>query len=111
MKNINANNNYNSTDIFLQIKQKLMDEEFINKYGTSSFMNMDREYKNYIEQTYEKLKGQFEIINKNPTDGITREELIDFLKSNNKNEVEFNPDNVDKIFEVVDLNKDKEIQM
>ena len=106
-----SNNNYNSTEIFLQIKQKLMDEEFINRYGTSSFMNMDREYQNYIEQTYEKLKGQFETVNKNPADGITREELIDFLKSYDNTEVEFNADNVDKVFEVVDLNRDKEIQM
>jgi hypothetical protein len=58
---------------------KLVDENLMQKYGTSLEVNMGREYQKYLDKKYKDLKQEFNKINKNSDDIITVEELTDFL--------------------------------
>ena len=58
---------------------KLVDENLMQKYGTSLEVNMGREYQKYLDKKYKDLKQEFDKINKNSDDIITVEELTDFL--------------------------------
>jgi len=58
---------------------KLVDENLMQKYGTSLEVNMGREYQKYLDKKYKDLKQEFDKINKNSDDIITAEELTEFL--------------------------------
>lgn len=103
-----------TSEIYNEIKAKLMDQQFMNKYGTSVAVNMGREYQKHLEEKYEKLKLEFDKINKNPDDGIDRQELIDFLNSFKKSsgkEINFSEDYVEQLFKFLDLDKNNIITM
>lgn len=64
-----------------EIKMKVMDQNFINKYGTSVSDTMANEYKDYIEKRYTTLHQEFMKIDKNGDDYITIDELTQFLNT------------------------------
>lgn len=99
-------------EIFNEIKNKLSDPVFTNKYGTSVTFNMGREYQKHLEEKYAKLKKEFDKINKNPNNGIDKLELLEFFKNyQQKNTINFSEDYVDKLFNLIDLDKNNEITM
>ena len=52
------------------------------------------------------------MINKNPDDGITRAELSQFIESKKKDKnIPFGDEYIEKIFAIMDINKDNEITM
>jgi hypothetical protein len=58
---------------------KLVDENLMQKYGTSLEVNMGREYQKYLDRKYKELKHEFDKINKNSDEIITIQELTEFL--------------------------------
>jgi hypothetical protein len=99
-------------EIFEEIRNKLMDPNFVNRYGTSAAINMSRDYKKYLSENFERLKDEFDKINKQPEDGITKKELSDFLEANKKNkDLKITQNYIDKIFNIMDMNKDSQITM
>lgn len=105
------NNNFRE-EIFNEIKDKLMDENFISKYGTSVSVNMGREYQKYLEENYIRLKNEFDKINKNSEDGITKAELREFLQSRRRDDhSNFGDKDINALFSLIDINKDSEITM
>lgn len=84
------------------LTSKLIDENLMNKYGTSLEINMGREYQKYLDEKYVFLKNEFAKINKNADDVITYDELVDFLKGY-ENEVNFNLKRLEKFLKMVML--------
>jgi hypothetical protein len=72
----------NTDDLVNQITEELFDENLQQRFGTSLSINMTSEYQKYIKNKYKELHNEFSKINKNPNDGITVEELLEFLKQN-----------------------------
>jgi hypothetical protein len=107
------NNDGLSNEIFQEIKSKLTDNEFIKKYGTSVSVNMGREYEKHLQEKYTKLKAEFDKINKNPDDGIDKEELLDFLNNYSKGnaKIEFSKDYLERLFMFLDLDHNNQITM
>jgi hypothetical protein len=68
-----------SSQLTAKLTAKLLDENLMQRYGTSLNINMGREYQKYLDEKYHKLKGEFDKINKNSDDVITLDEMIDFL--------------------------------
>lgn len=64
-----------------QMTNKLLDENLMQRYGTSLNINMGREYQKYLDTKYHDLKAEFDRINKNSDDVITIDEMILFLNS------------------------------
>ena len=69
----------NSSELTAQITSKLLDENLMQRYGTSLNINMGREYQKYLDEKYSKLKVEFDKINKNSDDVITLDELTEFM--------------------------------
>jgi hypothetical protein len=101
-----------TNEIYEEIKAKLMEPVFMNRYGTSLSMNMTQEYKKYLKENFVRLKNEFDLINKGTEDGITKDELIEYLLNNSKNsKLEFSPEYVDNLYYLMDVNKDCQITM
>jgi hypothetical protein len=64
-----------------RLTAELLDENLMQRYGTSLDINMGREYQKYLDKKYHDLKSEFDKINKNHDDFITLEELTEFLNS------------------------------
>ena len=64
-----------------QLISKLVDENLMQRYGTSLEVNMGREYQKYLDKKYQELKHEFDKINKNSDDFISQQELTEFLNS------------------------------
>lgn len=62
-----------------EITEKLMDSTLASRFGTSVKENQGREYEKRIKAKYRQLEQQFLSIDKNADDGISVEELIEFL--------------------------------
>ncbi len=77
-----ASNRKVTDDLVSDITDQLMDEDLQETFGTSLLVNMGREYKKLLLQKYRKLQYEFKKINKDPSDGITVKELIEFLNNN-----------------------------
>ncbi len=72
-----------TTDDFVSdITANLMDENLQERFGTSLEVNMGREYQRHLLEKYRTLQLEFKKINKDSRDGITVNELIDFLNTN-----------------------------
>ena len=101
-----------TNEIYEEIKDKLMDPGFVNRYGTSATMNMSQEYKKYLGENFIRLKKEFDVINKDSDDNITREELVEFLKNSNvESKLEFDAEYIDKIYNLIDIDRDSHITM
>lgn len=64
-----------------ELTKKLVDENLMQRYGTSLNINMGREYQKYLDDKYNLLKREFDRINKNSDEVITIEEMVEFLNS------------------------------
>ena len=60
---------------------QIIDESLMQRYGTSLSINMGREYQQYLEEKYVKLKKEFEKINLDLDEGIDSYELTSFLNT------------------------------
>lgn len=72
----------NTDDFVNAITSELMDESLQTRFGTSLQVNMGREYQKILVEKYRELHKEFKRINKDPRDGITVDELLDFLNTN-----------------------------
>ncbi len=102
-------------EIYAEVREKLMDKDFVAKYGTSASMNMSRDYRKHLADKYDQLSDEFSKINKNPEDGITHDELSQFIREDLGNlrdkNINYSPDYIDKIFDILDVDKDGDITM
>jgi hypothetical protein len=71
----------NSAIMTAQLIGKLVDDNLMQRYGTSLEVNMGREYQKYLDKKYQDLKQEFDKINKNSDDIVSLEELTEFLNT------------------------------
>ena len=81
----------NSAILTAQLIEKLVDENLMQRYGTSLEVNMGREYQKYLDKKYQELKNEFDKMNKNSDEFISIEELTDFINqfSNEVNYIKY----------------------
>jgi hypothetical protein len=101
-----------SANLTAMLTNKLLDENLMQRYGTSLNINMGREYQKYLDEKYLNLKDEFERINKNSDDIITVDELSDFINSySEETGRKYDMPYITKLFNLIDINKNKEITM
>jgi hypothetical protein len=71
-----------------ELSKSLLDPTLLKRYGTNLNPSMSLDYEKYLMKRYNELKQEFIRINKNIEDGITIDELTEFLNSYSK-EVSF----------------------
>jgi len=71
----------NSAILTAQLIEKLVDENLMQRYGTSLEVNMGREYQKYLDKKYQELKNEFDKMNKNSDEFISIEELTEFINT------------------------------
>lgn len=71
----------NSALLAARLTKELLDDNLMQRYGTSLDINMGREYQKYLDKKYRDLRTEFEKINKDQDDHITLAELTEFLNS------------------------------
>ena len=71
----------NSALLAARLTKELIDDNLMQRYGTSLDVNMGREYQKYLDNKYRQLRAEFEKINKNQDEFITIDELTDFVNS------------------------------
>lgn len=92
--------------------ERLLDPSIVERYGTSLKMSMGREYKEYLNQRYEKLKKEFEAIDKNHDEHIQFDELYDFFSNyKEKTNVEISKEYLEDLFDFMDQDMNREITM
>lgn len=92
--------------------EKLMDPTIVERYGTSLKMSMGREYSKYLNEKYQKLKEEFQNIDKNSDHYIQFEELFEFFSTyQNKTGVQISREYIEDLFDYMDQDKNKEITM
>ncbi len=64
--------------------ERLQDQSIVNRYGTSLKISMGRDYTNYLNEKYDKLKQEFKLIDKNSDNMITFDELFSFMQQYEK---------------------------
>lgn len=64
-----------------ELSKSLLDPTLLKRYGTNMDPSMSLDYENYLMKRYNELKIEFTRINKNIDDGITIDELYEFLNS------------------------------
>jgi hypothetical protein len=60
---------------------QIVDENLMQRYGTSLQVNMGREYQKYLDEKYVTLRKEFDKINKDLDEGIDSDELTVFLNT------------------------------
>jgi len=79
----------NSALLAATLTKELIDENLMQRYGTSIDVNMGREYQKFLDKKYHDLKAEFDKIDKNQDEHLTIDELLEFVNSYSK-EVNFN---------------------
>jgi hypothetical protein len=64
-----------------ELSKSLLDPTLLKRYGTNLNPSMSLDYEKYLMKRYNELKQEFVRINKNIEDGITIDELTEFLNS------------------------------
>jgi hypothetical protein len=67
-----------------RLTKELVDDNLMQRYGTSLHINMSREYEKYLDKKLHVLQAEFEKINMDRDDYISKEELRDFINSYSK---------------------------
>ena len=70
-----------SAQLAARLTKELVDDNLMQKYGTSLDINMQREYQKYLDKKYHVLRAEFDKINKNQDEFISKEELMEFVNS------------------------------
>ena len=68
-----------SLELTGMMMNQIIDENLMQRYGTSLQVNMGREYQKYLDQKYTNLKKEFDKINKDFDEGIDADEMTNFL--------------------------------
>jgi len=71
-------------ELIKELSKSLFDPALLKRYGTNSNPSMSLDYEKYLMKRYIELKEEFLRINKNIDDGITIDELTEFLNSYSK---------------------------
>ena len=71
-------------DLIKELSKSLLDPTLLKRYGANMHPSMSLDYEKYLLKRYNELKIEFMRINKNIEDGITLEELTEFLNSYSK---------------------------
>ena len=99
-------------DLTELMASKLMDASIVERYGTSLKMSMWREYNKYLNEKYEKLKKEFQKIDKNSDNHIEFSELYDFFKDyESTTGVRLTEEYLQSLYEFMDKDSNKEITM
>lgn len=72
-------NRRKSIELTSLMMNQIIDENLMQRYGTSLQVNMGREYQKYLDEKYTTLRKEFDKINKDLDEGIDANELTDFL--------------------------------
>jgi Ca2+-binding EF-hand superfamily protein len=100
----------NSAMIAGELAKSLVDDMMMSRYGTSLEIGMTREYQKYIDQKYQVLKAEFNAIDKDTDDNITIDELTEFFqKYTDQTGKEYTKDYIEKVFKLIDKDKDQHI--
>lgn len=70
-----------SVELVSHMMSQIVDDNLMQRYGTSLTVNMGREYQKYLDEKYFKLKKEFERINKDMDEGIDSQEMSIFLNA------------------------------
>ena len=89
MEDIITRGRKNSALLAANLTRELIDDNLMQKYGTSLDINMGREYQKYLDDKYRTLRKEFSQINKNEDDHITIKELTEFVNSRSKEVIIF----------------------
>lgn len=98
--------------IIKELKEKIADKRFVERYGSSISMAMGSDYELKLKQEYERLMSEFRVIDKDSNDIIDVNELTEFLsvlKRERELEVEIDEAYIEDIFRLIDLNSDEKI--
>lgn len=98
--------------IINELKEKIADKKFLERYGTSIAMVMGSDYKLRLKQEYDRLMSEFRVIDKDSNDIIDINELTEFLstlKQERNLDIEVNHEYIEDIFRLIDLNSDEKI--
>lgn len=98
--------------IIKELKEKIADKRFVERYGSSISMAMGYDYELRLKKEYERLMNEFKIIDKDSNDIIDVNELTEFLsvlKRERQLEVEIDEVYIEDIFRLIDLNSDEKI--
>lgn len=71
----------NSSKMTALIASRLIDDNLMQRYGTSLDINMGREFHKYLDKKYQDLKVEFNKIDKDADDMINVDELVKFVNS------------------------------
>lgn len=83
--------------------ERLQDKSIVNRYGTSLKVSMGRDYTNYLNERYQKLKEEFNKIDKNSDQELTFEEYFDFFAEYQKETgIELTRDYLQDVFDFMD---------
>ena len=110
--NLDSSKRKNTTELTEILTKRLIDPSIIERYGTSLKMSMGREYTEYLNDRYEKLKKEFELIDKNSDELITFDELYEFLDSyKEKTNIKIDKEYVIELFDFMDQDHGKSISV
>ena len=102
----------NTTQLTELLTQRLVDPSIIDRYGTSLKISMGREYTDYLNEKYEKLKKEFSQIDKNSDELISFDELYVFLDGyKEKTNIKIDEEYVRELFDFMDQDHGKSISM
>jgi Ca2+-binding EF-hand superfamily protein len=100
--------------IVKEVNEKIFDETFVKKYGTSVSFNMGLEYEDILTKNFVQLQDQFKKIDKDYNSYIDKNELFEFLTKLNQetgrgNKLQKN--SIDDLFKFLDSDSDNKITM
>lgn len=102
----------NTMELTELLTQRLIDQSIIERYGTSLKISMGREYTEYLNEKYEKLKKEFKVIDKNSDNEITFDELYDFLDLyKEKTNIKLDREYIVELFDLMDQDHGKSISV
>jgi len=70
-----------SLNLMAELTNKLLDNNLMERYGTSIVSNMGSEYQKQLNDKYIMLKKEFNTINKDDNNFISKQELTEFLNN------------------------------
>lgn len=92
--------------------QRLQDQSIVERYGTSLKISMGRDYTEYLNQKYAKLKAEFAIIDRDSNQELSFDELFEFLQGYEKEtNITLTREYVQDLFDLMDKDHGSSISM
>lgn len=112
MNGTNVLERKNSAMMASDLARSLVDNMMMSRYGTSLEIGMTREYQKYIDQKYQILKAEFDVIDKDSDDLISLDELIVFFsKYSQETNKSYDRKYIEKCFKIMDKDSNSTITM